>query len=188
MNVKLLVKNILQHPHGFDWSVQGLGMLRVYLEPEVRLHVWDRQLLVPGASPLHDHPWDFTSSIIAGRMVNTRFERMPDGSDVGEIWNCVEIKCGEGAHVVGDPKLVKLVRQGPEVYTAGEFYAQGAQEIHWSLPEDGTVTICNRVFKKDRDHAHVFWRGRGRWVDAEPRKATAVEVEGVTLRALETWF
>jgi hypothetical protein len=184
---KLLVKNILQHPHGFHWQVQGLGMLRIYLEPATRLHVWDRALLVPGASPLHDHPWDFTSQVIAGRMVNHRFVRVVEPvSGVGEDWNCVQIKCGEGAHTIGDPTTVKLIRKEAESYGEGAFYTQTANEIHWSLPEDGTVTMCHR--RGSGDHANVFWRGKGPWVDAKPRTATRQEIKRVTQRALELWF
>lgn len=53
---KLFVKTILSNPENFKWSIQGLGMLRVYLSDEVRLHIWDSRFKVPGVSPLHNHP------------------------------------------------------------------------------------------------------------------------------------
>lgn len=185
--LRLMVETTLRNPYDLEWSAQGLGMLRVYLQPNVRLHVWDRELLVPGASPLHTHPWDFRSTVIAGRLENRRYACGVAKEDA-EVWNQVMIQCGESAHVVNEKQQVELVQLAPEFYQQGDTYEQQATEVHWSLPEDGTVTICERVFKEDRDHAFVFWRGKGGWVDAKPRPATRKEVGRVTLRALETWF
>lgn len=186
--LRLVVENVMRHPGEFDWSTQGLGMLRVYLRPDVRLHVWDRSLLVPGASPLHSHPWNFTSTIIAGRLINRRYKSFQSASETFQEFNCVRIQCGENAHVEGEPTAVKLVQQADEHWVQGSTYRQTAEEIHWSLPEDGTVTICEREFKQDRDHALVFWRGKGGWVDAKPRRAEILEVLNVCNRSLETWF
>ncbi len=190
--VRLMAREILAHPTPVAraWSVQGLGMLRLYLAPHIRLHVWDRQLLVPGASPLHTHPWDFESFVVAGQMMNRRYLEgsipVPEGSLFR--FNRVKIQCGEAAHAVGAAEQVALEERPYEYYTAGDSYRQQAEEIHWSLPEDGTVTICTRQFREDRDHAFVYWRGKGPWVDAKPRPATDDEVVDVCHRALETWF
>jgi len=183
--IKLLVENILAHPREFNWSVQGLGQMRCYLAPQVRLHVWDRALLVPGVSAIHTHPWDFKSTIIAGRMVNRRFLV---SKTAGTEYNRVRIACGENAHVVGEAEVVHLIEQNLEQYFENGFYFQKAEEIHVSLPEDGTVTIVERQPKTDTEHADIYWRGHGAWVDAKPRPATGDEVRAVTLRALETWF
>src|SRR5579859_3298084 len=56
--------------------------------------------------------------------------------------------------------------------TTGQTYHQEKDEIHESLPFDGTVTLVTRTFTADRDHARVFWRGTGDFVTAEPRAAT----------------
>lgn len=101
---KLLVKNIMDHPVDFDWSVQGLGMMRMYLSPEVRLHVWDSCLKIPSASPLHTHPWDMESSVVAGRYKQHRYI-LRDNFSVGNFdeFNCSEIKCGSEACTMSDP-------------------------------------------------------------------------------------
>lgn len=183
--IRLLVENILHHPHDFDWSIQGLGMMRVYLAPMVRLHIWDRSLWVAGVSPVHTHPWDFDSLIVAGRMHNRRYQS--DEYD-GQEWNRVKIKCGEDACTVEEPTKVILCEQPLESYGVNQRYTQSADEIHWSLPEDGTVTICTRIPKADRDHAFVYWRGKGPWVDAKPRPATPEEVHEIVNRSLAAWF
>jgi hypothetical protein len=160
IHTRLLVENILRRPQGFDWSVQGLGMMRLYLSEAVRLHIWDSSLRVPGVSAIHSHPWDLG----------------------------VAIRCGADAGPVEDIQQFELSEGVMEVYAGSAVYSQSKDEIHSSCPEDGTITLVTRTFHEDRDHAMVYWRGRGPWVDAKPRPATPEEVAAVTLRALEAWF
>jgi hypothetical protein len=183
----LLVKNILERPAGFDWSVQGLGMMRIYLSDEVRLHIWDSRLKVPAVSAIHSHPWDLTSLVVAGHYKQHRYV-FPGRYDVGEEFQCATIKCGENACVTQEPETVALAEGSLEIYKAGQDYFQSKDEIHLSIPEDGTVTLVTRTFHADRDHAKVYWRGRGAWVDAKPRPAMEEEVKAVTQHALEAWF
>lgn len=183
---KLLVKNILENPHDFKWSVQGLGMMRVYLSKAVRLHIWDSALKIPGVSALHTHPWHLKSFVIAGRYKQHRYTK--GFASFAESFNEVTIKCGENACVVGEPATIHLIEHDLEIYTEGDRYQQSADEIHLSLPEDGTVTIVERTFTKDTEHAHIYWRGTGSWVDAKPRPASPEEVESISTRALERWF
>ena len=75
-----------------------------------------------------------------------------------------------------------------EIYNAGDSYEQESDEIHLSMPDDGTVTIINRTFKDDVDHASVFWRMDENFVSAEPRDATRDEVSAITQHSLRTWF
>lgn len=188
-SVRLLVENILRRPGGFDWQVQGLGMMRLYLSEEVRLHIWDSSLKVPGVSAIHSHPWDLRSTVIAGRYKQHRFVPVkPYQVLPGEKFKCVSICCGKDACMTGDPIEIELAEQPLEVYSEGMSYAQANDEIHLSCPEDGTVTLIERTFYEDRDHANVYWRGKGGWVDAKPRAATTEEVAIVTARALETWL
>ena len=194
-----LVEAMLRHPVGLPWSVQGLGMMRMYLTADrsVRLHVWDRALVVPGASPVHTHPWDFTSLVVAGRIFNQRFT-VANTWDAADPWNRGRLKCGEGAHIVatltdaveGAAERVGLVEGPVETWRQGESYQQDKDEIHRSLPEDGTVTIVTRRFGPDPDHAWVYWRGAPGtpWRDAAPRTATPEEIRDVAARALETWW
>lgn len=188
--IRLLVENILKHPKDFEWSVQGLGMMRVYLSQAVRLHIWDSALKVPGVSPLHTHPWDMTSTVVAGRYKQHRYfeDSDPMARELGEEFNVVTIKCGENACTMEEPKKVRLIEAPLEIYKEGASYFQNNNEIHLSCPEDGTVTLVERTFKADRDHAKVFWRGKGDWVDAKPRPAEPHEVQEVTDRALRIWF
>lgn len=191
MITKLLVKNILEKAHSYKWSLQGLGMLRLYLSDEVRLHVWDTRYKFYNASPVHDHPWDLSSQVIAGQIRNVIYTECDLCFGRGHCL-CVgykrqTIKCGSGSCLVGEPKVVRLLCKTQMVYE-GEEYHQAAEEIHETKPLDGTVTIVTRTFKEDRDHAHVFWPAEITWGSAEPRPATSEEIEAITQNALNKWF
>lgn len=186
---KALVKHLLQHPHSVEWTLQGFGMLRCYFEPELRLHVWDSAFKVPGVSDLHTHPWDFHSLVVAGEVRNYRFLEVA-GTSLGTGQAIPRrrqtIRCGEGGGLVGDPVDVFLAEQPTETLREGETYTQKAEEIHKSLPEDGTVTVIERGFKEDTEHAYVYFRDE--WVSAEPRPATEAEVQQILAGSLARWF
>jgi len=42
--------------------------------------LWDPESCI-GEPPIHDHPSDFTSMVIAGEITNTRYEESPAGID-----------------------------------------------------------------------------------------------------------
>ncbi len=60
-----MVRDLLEEPHGLEWSVHGLGMMRTYITDHVRLHIWHTDLVVPGVSGVHSHPWDFRSTVVS---------------------------------------------------------------------------------------------------------------------------
>jgi hypothetical protein len=190
--IKLLVRSILEHPLQYKWTLQGLGMLRMYLSPEVRLHVWNSAFKVKNASPLHTHPWDFESLVVAGSVQQYRYEEF-EGHVPGEYsekyWKQT-IKCGEGACTMTPKERVWLFKNKLETFVEGSTYTQEKNEIHESVPLDGTVTIVTRTFKGDKDTADVLWSPTmsDEFVSAEPRKADAGEVLIITKHALYTWF
>lgn len=159
------------------WSAQGLGMLRCYLSKAMRLHVWDRALRVPGVSAIHDHPWSFTSHLLTGSLINVVYERCEAEDPAALPFRNATIQCGGGAHALAEPVTAFLRVKSSTCYSAGEAYHSSSDEIHESLPEDGTITIIDRTFDKANvDHASVWWAGTGPWVSAEPRPATPKEV------------
>jgi hypothetical protein len=169
------VTAILAHPFDYDWSIQGFGMLRAYLDPDHvwRLHLWDLDSAFPDVSRIHDHPWDFTSRIVVGRMDNQRYE--VDGPE-GEPYQSARILCGESAHLLEEPVTALVAPKATEHYGPEDFYAQEAPEFHESFPTAGAVTLVKRNFKQNRDVARVLWR-EGVWGDAAPRPATQQEIE-----------
>lgn len=183
--LKATIKQILEKAEHYEWSLQGFGMLRLYLTKETRLHVWSDSHTVPNVSDIHDHPWNFRSTVVAGELRNYRFTPVERGAS---RFLTRRILCGPGGCVMGEPAYVNLYEGVREIYFEGDDYYQGASEIHRSEPIDGTVTIITRAFLDDSDHANVFWRPGEEWVSAEPRPATPEEIKAITGNALRMWF
>lgn len=192
MATEAQVRAVLRDPlaGGRVWTIQGLGMLRTYLDPEEveRLHIWDTGAAVPDVSTIHDHPWDFESRIVSGQVVNQRFDVLDAARPnmVAMPFYRARIRCGEGGGLVSEPDPVLVLAHAPEEMGPGAGYSQEAAEVHESFPDRGAVTVIRRTFRTDRDHATVLWQ-HGDWVSAEPRLATPAEVMGFVQVARAAW-
>lgn len=184
--IRGLVQEIIDHPERHEWTLQGLGMLRTYVGPSHRLHVWDPDHAVPDVSTMHTHPWDMRSYIVAGEVQQFRYLRRRVGYAHGDPWLEQAITCGAGGGVCGEPRLVTLRRQDAEIYLPGDTYEQTYDEIHSTTPAPGTVTLIERTVPPDGDPdvAYVFYKADAGWVSAEPRKALLWEVQDI-LRKVE---
>ena len=208
---RLLVKGVLENADRFDWSIQGFGMLRMYLSKEVRLHIWNPAFEVENVSTIHDHPWDFESEVVCGEIQNQRYvvlRREYDGGmmeeprqpiairydGVPDTHLCAVIRCGTGGGIdkacnSGIPEPRALLPFGfptlpVSTYRAGQSYKQVASDVHETKAVAGTVTIVTRKFKADTEHARVFFPLGTEWVSAEPRRATPSERASFVLPAL----
>lgn len=196
--VRPLVRSVLENWANHRWSLQGFGMLRAYLsDRKLRLHVWDSRFAVPDVTTVHDHPWNFESLVVAGRITNTRYRTYPCFAAQVDIERKMlrspfvkaRIACGAGG--VNDVATMKargervwLTPTEPETYEAGDSYRQEAHEVHHTSYEDGTVTLVSREFLPDTEHANVYFRADESWVSAEPRDATLLDVSMIVERAL----
>lgn len=173
--VRSLTKHILENRHGFQWSLQGLGMLRCSLPSNHRLHVWYPAFAWVKDAILHTHPWSFKSGIISGTILNTRFKAQERDELWCETWKGMTIKCGPGGCAMSEAETYHLLRMPTEVWCAGSHYEQAADEIHLSQPTDGTVSIIERL--NDTEIAKVFWPVGKSWDSAEPRPPTREELD-----------
>lgn len=182
--LRSLVRTILTNAHAFQWSLQGMGMLRLHLPGDYRLHVWDRRYRTPNVSMIHDHlQWGLHSTIVAGEMTNCRYVMAADG----EPYVFGTLKPGQGCFFKDGPNACYLKARRAITYGPGGEYEQQPEEIHQSDPLDGTVTLMHKRPTAD-ESARVFWRAGEQWVSAEPRPATPDEVAAITGYALERWF
>lgn len=179
------VATLLSSPHQFQWSLQGLGMLRLYLKGIGRLHIWDSQFEFPHVSKQHTHSWDFHSVVVAGQITNTRYVEVPlERRLYGARYWKQHLVCGYDAQRVGAPVQTWLRDQPPEIYHAGWAYSQRANEIHLTDATRGTITIMERTYDGPAGEADVYWPYDQTWGDATPRPATPAEVEAITSYAL----
>lgn len=184
LNARALARVILENAGGFRWTLQGLGMLRLHLADNTRLHVWDARFAFPGASPIHDHlQWGLHSTVLSGRLTNTRFVE----NSAGEPFMYAVLKAGVGCFFKDGPHAARLARLPSEVYEAGDCYEQRPEEIHETGATPGTVTIMRKTPTADGESARVFWPAGSEWGSAEPRAATPEEVKAIVGLALDSW-
>lgn len=183
---KLVIETILKRATAYEWSLQGFGMLRLYLNRAIRLSVWDSRYIIPNVSIVHDHPWDFDSLVITGAMTSRIYKVLPDKCPQPNFMFST-IQCGAGACVKTEPKPVYLIEEDSLVTKPGCVYHQRFDTIHSSHFAEGTVTLCKRTFHEDTEHARSFWPIGTEWVSAAPRTATDQEVLDITQNALRQW-
>lgn len=186
MDIKsALVKSILQQWRSYTWTVQGFGFIRTKLENVGRIHVWDSSLATPKVSTAHTHPWPLRSTIISGEIINQRFQLDECASALPYMHS--RIATGEGGGLIGEPEEVWLLPKTPETYRPGDVYVQTPNEIHRSIPQDGTVTLIERPQGPPLEEASVYWPRGTYWVSAEPVPAEPWRIEPIIDYALSRW-
>lgn len=174
--IKTVVRSVLENPHGYDWTLQGLGMLRCHPwgTTDYRLNIWHRDFMRVNVSETHDHPWHFTSWVVAGRMFNTRFRECSPLNSGALPYYSRTVNCGVD-YGDGKTEAVFLLQRPPENYYPGMCYMQHADEIHSTSFDDGTITINHRERVKGQA-ARIFWPIDREWIDAGPREASRAEI------------
>lgn len=176
---KALVRTILEHAADYPWVMQDIGLLGLRLDGarEYRLHVWDASSSV-GEPPIHDHPFDFTSTVVAGEMTNTRYEEDPLGLEYCRVRYTPPNE---------DDRRSDTVRLSGTATTiaAGGRYHQLARELHDSRQLPGTVTIIRRAFTNGMPELTVCNREEAGWVSGRSRPATPDDVKRITATALD---
>ncbi len=177
---KALVHQILTHAEDYPWRMQEIGLLGLRLDDRrtYRLHVWDPRYHV-GEPPVHDHPYDFVSTVIAGEITNTRYEESPSGDEYSRV-----------RYLASDERVRRTdtvrLSATPTPLGEGEQYTQLAHELHDSRQQPGTVTVIRSTFK-DAAELTVCLRDEDTWVSGRARPATSEEVKHITASAL-SWF
>jgi len=178
---KALVCQVLVHAEAYPWTMQDIGLLGLRLDDrrEYRLHIWDPSLCV-GEPPVHDHPFDFVSQIVAGELVNARHTEDPTGIEYSRIRYSPTDE--------DSPRTADTVRLSgtATTYTEGGHYSQAAHELHDSRQLPGTVTIIRMMFD-DVPELTVCRVDDAPWVSGTSRPATLQEVKQFTTKAL-AWF
>ncbi|WOB06546.1 hypothetical protein [Piscinibacter gummiphilus] len=185
---KELARAILMNAQAFEWSLQGMGMLRLHMGNNTRLHIWNDDFAAPGVSMIHDHlQWGLESTIVAGRLANLRYARHATEVMGSRPFMMAVLKPGYGCYFKAEPAQVFLRPKTPEWYGPGDTYRQEPDEIHETSASNGTVTVMHKTPTND-ESACVFWPVGSEWGSAEPRPAKPGEVEAIVKHSLERWF
>lgn len=174
---------LLRNWSGNYWTTMGFGMIRTYLDPakRFRFNIWDDRLEVTNVSRIHNHPWGFTSYILAGSITNYRYI-IAEGRPTHDA---VQIVTGEEGGMRKHLPPVRLVQASRLECRRGGWYHQEASELHETDYQRGTVSINDRT-EPSADHtATVLFPVGGSWVDAKPREATKTEIYAAVTAAQE---
>lgn len=177
---KALIFTMLRHAEDFPWRMQDIGLMGLRLDDqrEHRLHVWDPSIRT-GEPPVHDHPYDFTSTIIVGEMTNTRYEEDPHGDEY------VRFHYSPPAEDQRRTDTVRLSAQAT-TFTEGAQYRQLAHELHASDQQPGTVTVLRCTWVEAPELTVCLRQGEP-WRSGHARPATRQEIKTMATKALE-WF
>jgi len=172
------VHDILARADDHDWRMQDIGVLGLWLDDEhrTRLHVWTPDDAI-GEPLVHDHPFAFTSTVIAGELVNTRYVEDPSGMEY------VRERYTPGREDERRADTVRLVGAS-ETLGAGARYRQVASELHDSVQVPGTVTVLHfdDVFD-DLPELTTCRRPDSPWISGRARSATQDEIRRITAMA-----
>ena len=171
---------ILRHAEDFPWRINDIGLMGLRLDEghDHRLHVWD-PTVATAEPPIHDHPYDFTSTVVAGELTNTRFLDDPAGDEY------VRFRYVPPAEDQRHADRVRLSAVS-EVLRAGDDYRQFADELHASGQEPGTVTVM-RCSWRSPGPLTVCVRDESLWSSGQARDATRDEITSFAAKAL-AWF
>lgn len=178
--LQILTLHILDHASEFEWSVQGFGMLRLYIRKIGRLHIWDRRLRYPGVSMVHNHSWDLRSTIISGSLTNIIYVPTQAG---GQMYAGKRLITGYHTTDVHPLEPVRLTGK-KRYYLPGEIYEQQASVIHETDAEDGTITLMERE-DNEQGQADVYWPAGTEWGTARPHRARPDEIVPIVASALD---
>lgn len=162
-------------PTGYGWSVQGFGVLRLYIRDIGRLHIWTKALRYPGVSLVHNHSWDLASTVVAGELRNTKFTELSEYDSRGEPHHAMRLLTGYESKPLTDARHCRLLEYPGQVYWPGNVYVQAASEIHRTDALDGTITLMARN-EDQNGEADVYWPAGTEWGNAKPRAARPEEI------------
>jgi hypothetical protein len=171
-----LVREILERPADRPWVMQDIGLLALRLDDRrvYRLHVWDPATCA-GEPPIHDHPFAFTSTVVAGELTNTLWEESPSGVEYERDRYTPPDEAG---------RVTDMVRLSgaSTTFSAGDSYRQLPHELHSGTQLPGTVTVLRRSCWDTRELT-VCRRPGSAWVSGQSRRAAPAEVRRITTAA-----
>lgn len=126
-----------------------LGFIHIRLDGQLplackfRLHLWSEAqdpAILGGGDRIHNHSFDFISHIVAGRILERRYEFTPD---IDGDWRCYEVVNADGrSDRRVKPQRLRIASTRETTHFAGDTYRMDAGAFHDALAlEPQTVTM-----------------------------------------------
>lgn len=105
----------------------GLGFVQLKIDNNLRMHFYHPELMpiVPDEE-VHNHRYDFISTILAGELTQELFTVVAGESD----FYMIEESCKEDKKIIPEKKPVILVPLSRQTFKAGESYTSLTHEFH----------------------------------------------------------
>lgn len=157
------------HPNGF---------LKIVLDgrsgqSQVRLHVWPSP--VRDDDP-HDHAWRYRSQVLAGALLEVRYDEVGPGLGAELMWRHTYRRSGPGRFQLDAPVLVNLREIERRVYLTSMASHGDATRIHRFTPGITPAVTLLAVGPPQQAHSSVYRREAVADQVVSPRPTTAGEV------------
>lgn len=149
-----------------QWRHHGIGVLQGYVvedaTPEVRLHVWARELLKPGmevSGDVHDHRFDMVSHVLCGDVAHE--EMFPEACDDG-AWAMLSLTHARAAKDTGyhgptAPLPGRFdARRSAFIINAGHTYRFPRGRFHRSPVLTGVAVTCVEKHNQSDEPARIL--------------------------------
>ena len=174
------IDKILENPFLYNWEYQGFGMIRIYLDKDIRLQIWSNDYKINNVTDIHTHPWDFKSLIVQGQLINNIYAELPYEDKFkytdNELFNKCLIETGDKAYVMESKKII-LNKHISNIYKEGETYYHNKDIPHNIEFINGTITLLTKYNKNQNSLAYSYVKLDNVWVSAAPRPASRDEIE-----------
>lgn len=163
LNDSQMLEQVRTNTHLHPFQFTKMVLIKCDDGSHTRLHIWHKP---PPVETPHNHGWDFTSCVLTGALRNTKYSRLTDATDTGDIvmdeYHMDLSIDDKQYHLQCHKSHVPLAISSQITYNSGQQYFQTYDELHSSHPtESGTITLVkvgplkstsNIVFK---DHNYI---------------------------------
>ena len=190
--------DILKNPFKYEWEIQGFGMMRTYIAENTRLQIWNSNLVIKDVTDVHTHPWDFSSVILQGKIINIIYKEVSETYYKAKKYNRCLIETGEDAYIK-EATEVYLRKAGRYTYEHNRKNCKNYTNVYTHkkhIPHkikfvDGTITVLTKLnISNDinnRKLAYSYVKDGMEWISAAPRPATKEEIVDTITKALKCY-
>lgn len=116
----------------------GLGFIQLVLNKNERIHFYNRELTVTNEE-IHNHRYNFTSYILKGTFLNTKYQLIK-----GDDYILKNESCNKNIKVNDININVSVKKEETKIYTLNDSYDMFYNEFHTVAAVDNTITYLNR--------------------------------------------
>lgn len=140
-------------------SLHGLGFIQLKLQGGQRMHVWHPDLPKRHCfehSAIHDHRFDFTSTVLVGAIRNISYKHVKDSAGSHMTYLHEGPRSPNGGRPWVPDGRINLHPYWDDVVEAGESYKSKAYEYHQTIVEspDGILVTIMKKGSEGEDGAH----------------------------------